>query len=98
MKKSKLFACMVLPIFMLTGCNTIRGLGADIIKIGNSIQNSANKVSQNRSLRQQQNNLYYYNNTNNSGYNNSQHYSGSQYYDPYYSQNLPQPTYNNNYN
>lgn len=84
MKKFKWLACLILPVFLSTGCNTIRGFGKDIAKIGTSIQNTADKASQNRTTYQQPNQYSPYAPTNN-----------SQYYDPYYNPNLPQPVYNN---
>lgn len=80
MKKFKWLACLILPVFLSTGCNTIRGFGKDIAKIGTSIQNTADKASQNRTTYQQPNQ---YNTTN------------TPQYDPYYNPNLPQPVYNN---
>lgn len=75
----------LLPVFLLTGCNTVRGLGEDIMRIGSTIQNSADKARYNRQIRKQQNSqpVYNYNNYNNQ-------------YD-YYNQELPQPRVYNQY-
>lgn len=43
----------LLPVFFLTGCNTIRGLGTDIMKIGSTIQNSADRAHYKRQIRKQ---------------------------------------------
>lgn len=89
MKQTKWLLCAVLPVFLLTGCNTVRGFGTDIMKIGTSIQNTADRVSHNRYTRQQQ--ATHYNNT----YSNNNYSNYNMTYDPYYNQNIPQPVYNN---
>lgn len=79
----------ILPVFLLTGCNTIRGLGADIMKIGTGLQNTADKADYNRQIRKQQQQ----NTQQTQPYYNNQPYSPT--YDPYYNQQLPQPVYRN---
>lgn len=42
---SKMFILTVFSSVVLTGCNTVRGIGSDIASVGNGIVNTANKVS-----------------------------------------------------
>ncbi|MFD0667620.1 entericidin A/B family lipoprotein [Ramlibacter sp. MAHUQ-53] len=39
----KLIATVLAAAFVLAGCNTVRGLGEDIQKAGNAIENAAKK-------------------------------------------------------
>ncbi|WP_019520541.1 hypothetical protein [Faucicola boevrei] len=81
---SKMFILTVFSSVVLTGCNTVRGIGSDIASVGNGIVNTANKVSYNNQLRKQA--TTYPNNS----------YTQPQNYDNYNNQNyntLPMPTY-----
>lgn len=37
------FAALLTVVFMLGGCNTVRGVGQDIERAGNAIERAANK-------------------------------------------------------
>ena len=39
----KLIATLLAAAFMLAGCNTVRGMGQDIQKAGNAIENAGRK-------------------------------------------------------
>ena len=40
----KLVIATIASIFVLTGCNTIKGLGKDVSKTGEAVSNTAQKV------------------------------------------------------
>jgi len=40
----KLLATSMLVAFVLTGCNTFKGVGKDVSKAGDAVTNSAEKV------------------------------------------------------
>ena len=40
---NKLIAALLAATFVLAGCNTVRGMGEDIQKAGNAIENAAKK-------------------------------------------------------
>ncbi len=94
MKKvmKKAIIVSLLPCFLLTGCNTIRGIGTDIASIGTGIQNTADKVSYNNQLRKQNATTYTTNNPNYT-YQNPQNYTYPQtgYTQNGYPQAIPQP-------
>ena len=41
--KKKTIATLLATLFVLAGCNTIKGAGQDIQKAGNAIENAAKK-------------------------------------------------------
>ncbi len=43
MFKMVLVLVLVLPLVMVTGCNTAEGFGKDLSKVGGAIEKSANK-------------------------------------------------------
>jgi len=38
----KMVLVLVLPLMMVTGCNTVEGFGKDLSKVGGTIEKSAN--------------------------------------------------------
>lgn len=40
----KLVIATIASVFVLTGCNTIKGLGKDVSKVGDGVTNTAQKV------------------------------------------------------
>lgn len=40
----KLIIATIASVFVLTGCNTIKGLGKDVSKVGDGVTNTAQKV------------------------------------------------------
>ncbi len=40
----KMLAATMLVAFVLTGCNTVKGVGQDVSKAGDSVTNTAEKV------------------------------------------------------
>ena len=40
----KILAASMLMAFVLTGCNTVKGVGQDVSKAGDAVSNSAQKV------------------------------------------------------
>jgi len=42
MEMLKMVLMLVLPLVMVTGCNTVGGFGKDLSKVGSTIEKSAN--------------------------------------------------------
>ncbi|WP_239287350.1 entericidin A/B family lipoprotein [Candidatus Nitrotoga sp. 1052] len=42
MKMLKMVLVLVLPLVMVTGCNTVGGFGKDLSKVGSTIEKTAN--------------------------------------------------------
>ena len=40
----KMVLVLVLPLMMVTGCNTVEGFGKDLSKVGGSIEKKADEV------------------------------------------------------
>ena len=40
----KLIIATVASVFVLTGCNTVKGFGKDVSRAGNGVSNTAQKV------------------------------------------------------
>ncbi|WP_026213003.1 entericidin A/B family lipoprotein [Faucicola boevrei] len=40
----KLIIATVASVFVLTGCNTVKGFGKDVSKAGNAVTNTSQKV------------------------------------------------------
>lgn len=43
---TKILAASLLVAFVLTGCNTFKGVGKDVSKAGDAVTNTAEKTSQ----------------------------------------------------
>lgn len=41
----KILAASLMMAFVLTGCNTVKGMGKDVSKAGNAVTNTAEKTS-----------------------------------------------------
>ncbi|ELA08432.1 hypothetical protein MOMA_07721 [Moraxella macacae 0408225] len=86
--KNTLTKMLVLSLsggFLLTGCNTVRGIGSDIASVGNSIINTANQASYNNQMRK--------NTTQNNPQNNPATYTQPQTYNNYDPNYNTTPTY-----
>ena len=44
MMMKKILATSLLMMFVLTGCNTVKGLGEDVSTAGNAVSNTAEKT------------------------------------------------------